>query len=209
MAELIENNKVDLLGEFTGDIQFSHKVMGESFYVADLKVQRTSGVFDCIPIMISDRLFDVNGEITGYMVRVKGQFRSFNKRADGEKTKLVLSVFAREIEPADIGDFNINKIELEGYICKEVKYRETPLGREIADFSLAVNRPYGKSDYIPCICWGRNAHFATTLNVGDKLRILGRIQSRIYEKRFDNGSSEERIAYEVSASAMEVLHDEK
>ena len=135
-----------------------------------------------------------------------GQFRSYNRHEEN-KNKLVLSVFVREVNLLESEDEiqRPNSIFLDGYICKEPVYRKTPLGREIADLLLAVNRPYGKSDYIPCICWGRNARFAESFAIGGHIQLWGRIQSREYQKKIDENEYEKRIAYEVSVSKMEYL----
>lgn len=208
MSREQENNKVALSGELVSNFEFSHEVYGEGFYVAVLASKRTSGQKDVIPIMVSERLVEAK-DWTGRFVRVSGQFRSYNKH-ESEKNRLVLSVFAREFE--DITDNQIefefydnNEISLDGYICKQPIYRKTPLGREIADILLAVNRPYGKSDYISCVAWGRNARFAGGLEVGTRLQIEGRIQSREYQKRISDGKYETRTAYEVSISKLTVV----
>lgn len=208
MNKIIENNQVTIRGEVSSGFSFSHELYGENFYMMHVNVPRASGYEDVIPVMVSDRMLDVAQDYTGQLIRVEGQFRSYNKQED-RKNKLVLSVFAREVEFIDylVHDGEGNKIYLDGYICKDPIYRETPLGREIADILLAVNRPYGKSDYIPCICWGRNARFAERLNVGEHCAIRGRIQSRTYMKKLDEEHSEERVAYEVSISTLEVVEE--
>lgn len=206
----IENNKVTLSGEIVSNFEFSHEVFGEGFYTAMLASERTSGKKDIIPIMVSERLVDVKADSTGRFVKVSGKFRSYNKH-EGEKNRLVLSVFVREFEDIteerDFGLEDENFISLDGYICKPPIYRKTPLGREIADILLAVNRPYGKSDYIPCIAWGRNAIFASGLEVGTRLQIEGRIQSREYQKRISDEEYETRTAYEVSVSKLTVIEE--
>lgn len=206
MNKIIENNQVAIRGEVSSGFSFSHELYGENFYTMQVKVTRDSGYEDVIPVMVSDRMLDVKQDFIGQWIRVEGQFRSYNKQED-RKNKLMLSVFAREVEFIDylVHNGEDNKIYLDGYICKEPVYRKTPLGREIADVLLAVNRPYGKSDYIPCICWGRNARFAERLNVGARCTIHGRIQSRIYTKKLDEEHSENRVAYEVSVSRLEVI----
>lgn len=208
MNRIVENNQVTISGEIASGFNFSHELFGEKFYIVDVKVQRMSDAFDIIPVMVSDRLVDVSNDCIGKIVIVTGQFRSYNKQ-DGEKNRLVLSVFAREFEFLSENEVCLydNHVFLDGYICKEPKYRKTPLGREIADILIAVNRQYGKSDYIPCICWGRNARYAGNLKVGERCAIKGRIQSRIYIKTLDDGSTEERTAYEVSVSKLEVVED--
>ena len=210
MSRIVENNQVTISGEIISGFRFSHETFGEGFYIADIKVDRLSENFDIIPVMVSDRLFEIREDCTGAQVNVTGQFRSFNRHEDS-KNRLLLYVFAIEIEFVDqiVVCHESNSIYLDGYICKKPSYRKTPFGREIADLLLAVNRPYGKSDYIPCICWGRNAIYASRLNVGEKCRIWGRIQSREYMKKIDEQQSEKRVAYEVSASKLEVHDDEE
>lgn len=207
-----ENNKVTLSGEIVSNFEFSHEVYGEGFYTAMLASERTSGKKDIIPIMVSDRIVDVKADWDGQFARVSGQFRSCNKH-EGERNRLILSVFAREFEDItserDYGPEDENLISLDGYICKPPVYRKTPLGREITDILLAVNRQYGKSDYIPMICWGRNARFASGLGVGTRLQVDGRIQSREYQKRIEDGVYEMRTAYEVSVNKLTVVEEKE
>lgn len=208
MSREIENNQATLSGEIVSNFEFSHEVYGEGFYTAMLASERKSGQKDIIPVMVSERLVDVKADWEERFAKVYGQFRSYNKH-DGEKNRLILSVFAREFEefePPEIVE-NKNQIFLDGHICKPPIYRKTPLGREIADILLAVNRPYGKSDYIPTICWGRNAVYASSLEVGTRLQIDGRIQSREYQKRISDNEYETRTAYEVSASKLAVVEE--
>lgn len=203
----IENNQVVLTGRIVSQFAFSHEVFGEGFYLTDLEVQRLSNQIDVIPVMVSDRLVDVTSDATDQVWEIEGQFRSYNKHEES-KNRLVLSVFAREVNI--LNDFegnDTNSITLFGYICKPPVYRKTPLGREIADILLAVNRPYGKSDYIPCICWGRNARFASDLSVGTCLDVQGRIQSREYLKKISEDETEKRVAYEVSVSKIDVTEE--
>lgn len=207
--KLFENNQVTMMGEIVSAFQFSHEVFGEGFYMVELAVSRLSNYSDYIPLMISERLIDTEQDYTGQFIRVSGQFRSYNRHEE-KKNRLVLSVFVRELEFLDEIDENekTNQIFLDGYICKEPIYRKTPLGREIADVLLAVNRSYGKSDYIPCICWGRNARFASGFTVGSHIQILGRVQSREYVKRISEEEVEHRVAYEVSVSKVDLLENE-
>lgn len=193
--KLFENNQVSMMGEIVSEFQFSHEVFGEGFYMVELAVNRLSNYSDYIPLMISERLIDTEQDYTGQLIRVSGQFRSYNRHEE-KKNRLVLSVFVRELEFLDEIDENekTNQIFLDGYICKEPIYRKTPLGREIADVLLAVNRSYGKSDYIPCICWGRNARFASGFTVGSHIQIVGRVQSREYVKRIDEENVEHRVS---------------
>ena len=204
--EKIENNVVNISGEIVSDFLYDHESYGEGFYTTHIAVERLSGAVDRIPIMVSERLLDMNQNYVGQKVSVSGQFRSFNK-GENEKRLLVLNVFVQDFGVVSDAT-NDNRIFLEGYLCKEPVYRETTLGRKIADLLIAANRSYGKSDYIPCVCWGRNARFAGNLEVGTRVKVSGRIQSRQYVKTLPDGSTEERTAYEVSVSKMEVVEDE-
>ena len=210
MDKLLENNNVELVGEIVSDFRFSHEVYGERFYLVDVAVKRTSETIDYLPLLISEYLIDVNKNHIGEIIHVTGQFRSYNRHEE-LKNRLVLSVFVLEIEfiEEETEAMKSNQIILDGYICKDPIYRKTPLGREIADLLVAVNRSYSKSDYIPCICWSRNARHASGLPIGTHLKITGRVQSRDYIKHHSNGEEEERRAYEVSASRIEVIFDEK
>ena len=207
--KLFENNQVSMMGEIVSEFQFSHEVFGEGFYMVELAVNRLSNYSDYIPLMISERLIDTEQDYTGQLIRVSGQFRSYNRHEE-KKNRLVLSLFVRAL--AFFGEIDengkTNQIFLDGYICKEPIYRKTPLGREIADVLLAVNRSYGKSDYIPCICWGRNARFASGFTVGSHIQIVGRVQSREYVKRIDEENVEHRVAYEVSVSKVDLLEND-
>ena len=207
--KVIENNQVIIMGEIVDDFTYSHEIFGEAFYMVNIRVERLSDSEDLIPVMVSERLLDVTKDYKGLKIAVVGQFRSYNRHEE-KKNKLVLSVFAREIDFVDEMPENskTNQIFLDGFICKPPIYRRTPLGREIADILLAVNRPYGKSDYIPCICWGRNARFAGTFQVGSRCLVWGRIQSREYVKKLGEGEMEKRIAYEVSVSKLETVYEE-
>ena len=211
MAEqIIKNNIAEISGKVVSEFTYSHEVYGEGFYSFNVEVPRLSDSFDIIPVMVSERLLDVTTSYVGQYVIAQGQFRSYNKHEDG-KSRLLLSVFVREIhivsEPAT---GNPNSIFLDGFICKKPIYRKTPLGREITDLLLAVNRPYNKSDYIPAIAWGRNARFAQSLEVGANLWIWGRIQSRTYQKKAGDGAQvSTSIAYEVSISKMEITKKEE
>ena len=210
MDKLLENNNVELVGEIFSDFRFSHEVYGERFYLVDVAVKRMSETIDYLPLLISEYLIDVNTNHIGEIIHVTGQFRSYNRHEE-LKNRLVLSVFVLEIEfiEEETDEMKSNQIILDGYICKDPIYRKTPLGREIADLLVAVNRSYSKSDYIPCICWSRNARHASGLPLGTHLKINGRVQSRDYIKHHSNGEEEERRAYEVSASRIEVISDEK
>ena len=203
--KMFENNQVSIIGEIVSDFQYSHEVYGEGFYMMEVSVRRLSDFVDYIPVMDSERIIDVEADYIGQLVYISGQFRSFNRHEE-RKNRLVLSVFARELEilDPDCDEDAGNQIFLDGYICKEAIYRKTPLGREIADLLVAVNRSYGKSDYIPCICWGRNARFAAGFEVGTHVQIWGRIQSRDYVKKLSETQVEQRTAYEVSVSKIEI-----
>ncbi len=202
--KIIENNQVSIMGKVASGFTFSHQVYGEGFYLVDVLVKRLSDSEDRIPLMVSERLVDVTQDYEGEYIMVQGQFRSYNRHEE-KKNRLVLSVFVRELAFVEEADDSIktNQIFLDGYICKPPVYRKTPLGREIADLLLAVNRPYGKSDYIPCICWGRNARYASAFEVGGHVLIWGRIQSREYIKKLGENETEKRVAYEVSVSKLE------
>lgn len=199
--EQMQNNRAYVAGKVLSAPVFSHEVMGERFYDFVLGVRRLSEQEDEIPVTVSDRLFLSEDELAvGTTVAVEGQLRSYNKIVDG-KSKLVLRIFARELcEPSGEAP---NIIELEGYVCKTPVYRTTPFKREICDLLLAVNRAYNKSDYIPAIAWGRNARYAGEFKVGDRVSVVGRIQSRVYQKTLEDGTVENRTAYEVSVSKME------
>ena len=208
----LENNHIVLVGKVTSDKKFSHEIYGEKFYVFDLSVPRLSGNADIIPITISERLLESEDLSIGKKVMIEGQFRSYNSYQN-EKNKLVLTVFAKDVkfienqdeEIQASKDFVSNEVTLNGYICKKPIYRQTPFGREIADLLLAVNRAYNKSDYIPCIAWGRNARFASGFEVGEHVQVLGRIQSREYIKKLSETETQKRIAYEVSVSKLECM----
>ena len=208
--KVIENNRVSIIGEIVSDFKFSHQVYGEGFYIVDVSVNRLSDLSDIIPMMVSERLVDVTNSYVGQLVEASGQFRSYNRHEEG-KNRLMLSIFVREWQFVDENPEagKTNQIFLDGYICKPPIYRKTPLGREIADLLVAVNRPYGKSDYIPCIAWGRNARFASTFEIGARIEILGRVQSREYVKKLSNDEIEHHIAYEVSVSKLELVDDEE
>lgn len=209
MFKLNDTNKVLIEGEVVSKFTLNHEVFGEKFYTVELETARLSGTKDIIPVMISDRLINISENYMGMVFKVSGQFRSYNKHEE-DKNRLALSVFAKEVTVIpnnDEEDLSTNEICMDGHICKKPVYRETPLGRKIADLMIAVNRPYGKSDYIPCICWGRNARFASGLEVGTRLKVQGRIQSREYTKKLSETESETRTAYEVSISRLGVIYD--
>lgn len=202
----LENNEVEVLGRVESELEFSHEVYGEGFYSFVLNVKRLSEISDFILITISERLLNGLPLHIGDVVHIKGQFRSYNNYSSSER-KLILTVFAKDILPAEEEelDKNLNYIYLNGFVCKLPAYRTTPFGREITDILLAVNRQYNKSDYIPCIAWGRNARFAADLQVGDNIKVWGRVQSREYQKKISENELVNKTAYEVSVSKMECV----
>ncbi len=211
----LENNYLTLVGKVTSEKTFSHEIYGERFYSFDLSIPRLSGNADIIPVTVSERLINDEMMQIGTKLLIKGQFRSYNSY-ENEKNKLILTVFAKDIEKIEEANENeetefakkdtiTNEVVLVGYICKKPIYRQTPFGREIADILLAVNRAYNKSDYIPSIAWGRNAKFCQNLEVGTEVKIVGRIQSRNYEKKYEDGSVVKKVAYEVSIGSLEVV----
>jgi single-stranded DNA-binding protein len=200
-----KNNKVYFMGEIVSEAKFSHEVYGEGFYEFFVKVMRLSGQPDILPVTISERLIQGNDFKIGSTISALGQFRSYNK-LEGGKSRLMLTVFVREIVDVSPSK-NPNSIVLSGYICKPPIYRTTPFNREIADLLIAVNRAYNKSDYIPCIAWGRNARFVQNLKVGDKVALSGRIQSREYQKRLSETETVTMTAYEVSVSKLAAFDD--
>ena len=199
------NNNVSLVGTVASKVEFSHELYGRKFYVFQLEVERLSWQTDIIPIIIPEEYRILPQIKEGKKIYVEGNYRSYNKE-ENDKKRLVLSVFPSRIEPVDEEKYwNMNSIALQGFICKPVVYRKTPLGREVADMMIAVNRLYGKSDYIPCIAWGRNARWASGFELGNELKIWGRIQSREYVKKLSDEESEKRTAYEVSVSKLELV----
>ena len=212
----LENNYLTLVGKVTGEKKFSHEIYGERFYIFNLSIPRLSGNSDIIPITVSERLINEETLQEGKKLLVKGQFRSYNSY-ENEKNRLILTVFAKDIveveesneEESEIvkKDVITNEVVLIGFICKKPIYRQTPFGREISDLLLAVNRAYNKSDYIPCIAWERNARFCQNLEVGTQVKVVGRVQSRTYEKKHEDGTVETRVAYEVSVGSLEVIEE--
>ena len=209
-----DNNHLILVGKVTSEKRFSHEIYGEKFYIFDMEVPRLSDTTDIIPITASERIINDELIAIGNKLIIKGQFRSYNSY-ENERNKLILTVFAKDVILAE--DENLseeekeetqrtsNEVTLVGYICKKPIYRQTPFGREISDILLAVNRAYNKSDYIPSIAWGRNARFSQNLPTGTEVKIIGRVQSRNYEKKHEDGTIENRVAYEVSISSLEVI----
>ena len=202
MLMYAENNEAKMLGSVVSPPVFSHEVHTEKFYRFHLACERLSENCDIIPITVSERLWNPELLFAGKKIEVNGQFRSYNNYS-GEGSRLVLTLFAKEIREAMEEEAFENEIYLNGYICKPVVYRVTPFGREIADILLAVNRAYRKSDYIPCIAWGRNAKYAEALDVGTNIKVFGRMQSRAYQKRLSDEETVEKIAYEVSVGKLE------
>ena len=209
VGNLPENNSVILIGKVNDTPIFSHEVFGEGFYTFNLSVLRLSDTYDVIPILISDRLLEPSKIQFGVPLKIEGQFRSYNSKESNDH-KLLLSLFAREVEVLEtIEDSrNPNSIELNGFICKKPVFRTTPSGREISDILLAVNRSYNKSDYLPCISWGRNARYTQSLKVGDNIKVWGRIQSRTYQKHLENGEVQNRVAYEISVAKLALVESE-
>ena len=214
----LQNNYLTLVGKVTGEKKFSHEIYGEKFYVFNLEIARLSGNADIIPITVSERIITDEMLMQGKQLLVKGQFRSYNSY-DNEKNRLILTVFAKDVVEVEENneeeenemakkDTVTNEVVLVGYICKKPIYRQTPFGREIADVLLAVNRAYNKSDYIPTIAWGRNARFCQNLEVGTKVKLVGRVQSRMYEKKHEDGTVENRVAYEVSIGSLEIVDED-
>ena len=213
-----DNNHLILMGKVTSEKRFSHEIYGESFYIFDMEIPRLSDNADIIPITVSERIINDDLIAVGKTILIKGQFRSYNSY-ENERNRLILTVFAKdivELEENEVEEENeltkkdqiTNEVVLIGYICKKPIYRQTPFGREIADILLAVNRAYNKSDYIPSIAWGRNARFCQNIEVGTQVKIVGRVQSRTYEKKFEDGTSETRVAYEVSIGSLEVINQD-
>ncbi|MDR2166770.1 MAG: single-stranded DNA-binding protein [Clostridiales bacterium] len=203
-------NRINLLGEIASECEFSHDVFGEGFYSFKLLVPRLSDANDLLPITISERIMEGSRFSPGELIKISGQIRSYNNYIEKEgRNRLVLTVFAKDYEFCDVvGSENPNDVFLDGFICKPPIYRTTPFGREIADLLLAVNRSYNKSDYIPCITWGRNARYGAKLVVGDNIRISGRMQSRLYQKKLEDESMVEKTAYEVSVARIEIVAEE-
>ncbi|SDF31265.1 Single-stranded DNA-binding protein [Thermoanaerobacter thermohydrosulfuricus] len=209
-GNFLENNVVVVVGKIFTDLEYSHELYGEEFFNFILEVPRLSETKDYLPVTISNRLFEGMNLQVGRRVKVEGQLRSYNRKSPEEgKNKLILTIFARDIMtiPEEEVVKNPNEIFLDGFICKKPVYRTTPFGREITDLLIAVNRPYNKSDYIPVIAWGRNARFSEKLEIGDRIRLWGRVQSREYQKKLGD-EVVTKVAYEVSITRMEVVEKE-
>lgn len=209
MDNYIDNNIVKIGGKVVSELEFSHEIYEEKFYKFYIETRRMSEFTDKLPIIISERIIGVEDIKVGDIIVVEGQFRSYNEVTNG-KSKLILSIFAKDFEKTeDERVLTLNEATFIGYICKKPIYRKTPLGREIADLLLAVNRTYKKSDYIPCILWGRNAKYCEKAEVGDMIKLTGRIQSRNYEKKQENGDVISKVAYEVSISRLSIKKNNK
>lgn len=209
MENYNENNNIKIAGKVVVEPVFSHEIFEEKFYLFYIETKRLSDYTDKLPIIISERLYDISKIKIDEIFVINGQFRSYNQMING-RSKLVLSIFAKEIENTNNEDvLTQNEATFVGYICKEPIYRKTPLGREIADVLIAVNRSYKKSDYIPCILWGRNAKFCETLGVGTMVKLTGRLQSRGYEKKLEDGTVISKVAYEVSVAKFSVATNEE
>ena len=204
------SNFIDIGGRIVSEFSFSHEIYGEGFYRFEVEVSRLSGQSDVLPVTVSERIVDRSIMSIGQAVHITGQIRSYNNYVEADKkNKLVLTVFARDVELLDtVPTACPNEVYLDGYLCKPAIYRTTPFGREIADILIAVNRSYNKSDYIPCIAWGRNARYAGKLEVGNHIRLWGRMQSRQYQKKLDETTILEKTAYEVSVSKVEIVDEE-
>ena len=200
-------NSIHLRGQICQNLQFGHELFGEQFYVTTLRVPRLSGAEDYLPITISERLL-LNEPLTnGSTLCMEGQLRSYNKVIEGAG-RLLITAFAQRLIPCEDDDENPNRVSLAGALCKTPSFRTTPFGREIADLMLAVNRAFGKSDYIPCITWGRTARYAANLKVGDKVQLVGRFQSRAYQKQLADGNTLNKVAYEVSVSRLTSVRED-
>ena len=209
-GNFLENNVVVVVGRIFTDLEYSHQLYGEKFFNFILEVPRLSETKDYLPVTISNRLFEGMNLQVGTRVKIEGQLRSYNRKSPEEgKNKLILTIFTRDIRVLSEDEVvkNPNEIFLDGFICKKPVYRTTPFGREITDLLIAVNRPYNKSDYIPVIAWGRNARFSEKLEIGDRIRLWGRVQSREYQKKLGDEVAT-KVAYEVSITRMEVVEKE-
>lgn len=200
------NNYVRITG-YVDKFVYDHTAYDERFYSSFVHSQRRSGTVDDIPVIASEYLVKKD-DFDGKYVEIDGEFRSMNMEVEG-KSKLILQIFAKNIRTTQEKADDENKIVLNGFVVKKPVYRITPSGREITNMLIAVNRPRWRSDYIPCVCWGRSAKWAEDLTVGTAIFIEGRIQSRTYVKKLSDEEREVRTAYEVSIGKMEVNDDEK
>ena len=199
-------NSIHLRGHVCQPLQFGHELFGEQFFVTTLRVPRLSGAEDFLPITLSERLLIDEPIAAGSILCLDGQLRSYNKVVEGSG-RLLITAFAQRLLPEE-DEENPNRVQLTGALCKAPSYRTTPFGREIADLMLAVNRSYGKSDYIPCITWGRTARYAANLKIGDKVQLVGRFQSRNYQKQLPDGTILNKVAYEVSVSRLSAMKED-
>ena len=199
-------NSIHLRGHVCQPLQFGHELFGEQFFVTTLRVPRLSGAEDFLPITLSERLLIDEPIAAGSILCLDGQLRSYNKVVEGSG-RLLITAFAQRLLPEE-DEENPNRVQLTGALCKAPSYRTTPFGREIADLMLAVNRSYGKSDYIPCITWGRTARYAANLKIGDKVQLVGRFQSRNYQKQLPDGTILNKVAYEVSVSKLSAMKED-
>lgn len=210
MENELENNIVEIGGKIASDIEFSHELYDEKFYKFYIETNRLSSSADRLPVIISERVTNLDDLKEGNLVHIFGQFRSYNEPTSTGKSRLVLSIFTKEIKILeDESMITLNDATFVGYICKPPIYRKTPLGREITDLLIAVNRTYKRSDYIPCILWGRNAKFCENVKTGTLVKLNGRIQSRKYEKKYSDATVEEKTAYELSVSKFSILEEKK
>ena len=211
MESSFENNVIKMGGVVASELELSHEIYGEKFYRFYIEIDRLSGQKDKIPVIISERLIDVDDFNIGKVIFIEGQYRSYNKMDENSRSRLILSVFVKDINQLEVSESvkTVNELTITGTVCKRPIYRKTPLGRDIADILLAVNRSYNKSDYIPCIIWGRNAKYCEHLETGTTVKVVGRVQSREYEKKHEDGTIENRVAYEVSVSKFEIIKNEE
>jgi len=211
MESSFENNVIKMGGVVASELELSHEIYGEKFYRFYIEIDRLSGQKDKIPVIISERLIDVDDFNIGKVIFIEGQYRSYNKMDENSRSRLILSVFVKDINQLEVSESvkTVNELTITGTVCKRPIYRKTPLGRDIADILLAVNRSYNKSDYIPCIIWGRNAKYCEHLETGTTVKVVGRVQSREYEKKHEDGTVENRVAYEVSVSKFEIIKNEE
>lgn len=207
MESSLDNNVIKMGGVVASELELSHEIYGEKFYRFYIEVDRLSNQKDRLPVIISERLIDIEDFNIGKVIFIEGQYRSYNKLDDNNRSRLILSVFVKDIKQLEVSENvkTVNELTITGIVCKKPIYRKTPLGRDIADILLAVNRSYNKSDYIPCIIWGRNAKYCEHLETGSIVKVTGRVQSREYEKKHEDGTIEKRIAYEVSVSKFEIV----
>ena len=211
MESSFENNVIKMGGVVASELELSHEIYGEKFYKFFIEIDRLSGQKDKLPVIISERLIDVDDFNVGKIIFLEGQYRSYNKMDENNKSRLILSVFVKDIKQLEVSENvkTVNELTVTGVVCKSPIYRKTPLGRDIADILLAVNRSYNKSDYIPCIIWGRNAKYCEHLETGTTVKVVGRVQSREYEKKYEDGTIENKVAYEVSVSKFEIVKNEE